>query len=444
MPNILVIGGGAREQAIVNTLMRSPQKPTIFCCASNTNPGIVHWVKEYWLGNICEVDVIAKIASRWQIDLAIVGPEAPLEKGMADALWQYNIPTIGPKKILAQLESSKSFTRNLLQRHQIAGSPEYRVFANGDVLTAAKQFLQQLGEGNYVVKADGLMSGKGVKVAGDHLASLEEAYQFCEELYSHGSAFVIEEKLIGQEFSLLCFCDGTTLVSMPLVQDHKRAFVDDEGPNTGGMGSYSDANHSLPFLTSEDIQAAQAINKAVMKALTKEHPEKFIGILYGSFMATKEGVRLIEYNARFGDPEAMNVLAILETDLLTIFQAMVNGNLSAKLVRFANLATVCKYIVPIGYPDQPQKNFLIDVTQIENPQQLYFSGVDLRDEKLYATGSRAVAVVGIAQSIFAAEEMAEKEVGRVIGALIHRPDIGTKKLVNKRIKIMRELRQCVN
>jgi phosphoribosylamine--glycine ligase len=440
MPNILIIGSGAREHAIAKALHRSPQTPNIFCCATSTNPGIKVLTQNYWIGNINQIEDIVKLAKDWEIDIAIIGPEAPLEKGLADALWKNNIPTIGPKKILAQLETSKSFTRDLLKKYHVAGAPVYQTFRE---MNGVKEFLHQLGEGNYVIKANGLMGGKGVKVAGDHLHSIAEALLFCEELQVLGQTFVIEEKFIGQEFSLLCFCDGKNLIPMPAVQDHKRAFVNDEGPNTGGMGSYSDANHRLPFLTAEDIQAAQEINIEVVNALTKECGEKYIGILYGSFMATKHGVKLIEYNARFGDPEAMNVLAILESDFVAICQAMVSGALKNTEAVFAPLATVCKYAVPHGYPDKPEKNFEVDISRVKHPENIYFAAVDKRDGKLIATGSRTVAVVGVAKTIAEAEKIAELEIQQIQGRLFHREDIGTEKLIRRRVEQMQELRRCV-
>lgn len=435
---ILIIGSGAREHAIAKALNRSPQKPEIFCCGTSSNPGIHHLANKYWVGDIGDVEEVVKLALNWQIDFAIIGPEAPLEKGLADILWDNKIPTIGPKKKLAQIETSKAFTRELLKKYQIPGSPIYRSFHD---VEGVRTFLEELGEGNYVIKANGLMGGKGVKVAGDHLHSIDQAYLFCQELQQLGQSFVIEEKVIGQEFSLLYFCDGYSLIAMPIVQDHKRAFVNDEGPNTGGMGSYSDANHSLPFLTEKDLEKAQHINEAMLSALTAEYREKYIGIVYSSFMATKDGIRLIEYNARFGDPEAMNVLAVLESDFVAICEAMLTGRLSASLIHFANLATVCKYAVPEGYPEQPIKDSIIDISHVIHPEQLYYAAVDERAGKLYATGSRAVAVVGIANTITAAEKIAEEEICRIRGKLFHRTDIGTDALIQRRIEQMRELRQ---
>ena len=436
---ILIVGSGAREHAIAKALHRSSHHPAIFCCATTHNPGIQQLTTGYWVGDICQIDQIVNVAFAWEIDIAIIGPEAPLEKGLADALWKNSVAVIGPKKKLAQIETSKAFARDLLKKYQIPGSPRYRVFHE---LTGVKEFLNELGEDHYVVKANGLMSGKGVKVAGDHLHSLQEAYAFCEELYEKKQSFVIEEKCVGQEFSLLYFCDGNLLIPMPVVQDHKRAFINDEGPNTGGMGSYSDADHRLPFLTKKEWEGEKKMKEGVLSALTAEYREKYIGILYSSFMATKDGVRLIEYNARFGDPEAMNCLAILESDFVDLCEALVLGRLSSVPVRFANLATVCKYAVPEGYPDHPIKNTAIDVSSVKNKEQLYFSAVDIEGGQLIATGSRAVAVVGVADTIVEAEKIAEAEIKRIKGKLFHRPDIGTAELIQRRIEQMQELRKC--
>lgn len=438
--NILIIGSGAREHAIARALSRSQKQPSLFCFGSSHNPGIQDLTADYWIGNICDIDKIVSIAAKRKIDFAIVGPEAPLEQGLADALWDLNIPVIGPRRQLARIETSKSFTRDLLKKYAIPGAPVYQSFQD---MTGVRSFLEKLGEGNYVIKADGLMGGKGVKVAGDHLHSIQEAYQFCEELHAQQLKFVIEEKFIGQEFSLMCFCDGETLVSMPLVQDHKRAFVNDQGPNTGGMGSYSDANHRLPFVTMDDIAEAHRINAAVIQSLMQECQEKYIGILYGSFMVTKAGVRLIEYNARFGDPEVMNVLSILESDFVEVCQAMIAGDLSKENVRFANLATVCKYAVPDGYPDKPIKNAEISISNIRHPEHLYLGSVDMQQGKLMAMGSRTVAVIGVGASIVEAEQLAESEIQRIEGPLFHRNDIGTNELIQRRVKQMAELRRCV-
>jgi phosphoribosylamine--glycine ligase len=435
--NILIVGSGAREHIIAKTLKRSSTPCQLFCCGTSLNPGLKQITTQYASADITDVPAVLKLALQWQINLAIIGPEAPLEQGLADALTQHHILTVGPKKQLAQLESSKGFTRDLLAKHRIPGSPKYRYFEN---VTGVNDFLHELGEGNYVVKADGLMSGKGVKVAGDHLHSIQEALQFCEQLQARGLTFVIEEKLIGQEFSLHSFCDGKQIIPMPLVQDHKRAFVGDKGPNTGGMGSYSDTNHRLPFLSTQDYDQALRINEAVMMALQKDCGESYRGILYGSFMATRDGVYLIEYNTRFGDPEALNLLSLLDSDFVALCYSLANGSLDAKQVRFKPLATVCKYAVPLGYPDSPISNTPFHIDKVINKEQLYYAGVNEENGVLTATGSRTVAVVGIAPSIAEAESLAEAEINRIEGALFHREDIGKAALIHQRITQMDTLR----
>ena len=437
---ILIVGSGAREHAIARAFARSASKPALFCYGTSNNPGIQSLTQDYYLDDSYCVDSILQQARQWDIDLAFIGPEAPLELGVVDALEAEGIATVGPKKIVAQLETSKLFTRQLMEKYHIAGSIRYRAFSS---LLGVMDFLQALGPNHYVIKADGLMGGKGVKVAGDHLHSFEEAYQFCSDLIYQGRSFLIEEKLIGQEFSLLSFCDGAHLIPMPLVQDHKRAFVDDKGPNTGGMGSYSDANHSLPFLTREDVSTAKNINQAVIEALFMACGERYQGILYGSFMATREGIKLIEYNARFGDPEALNVLSILDSDFTALCQSLVTQSLQSAQVRFKPLATVCKYAVPLGYPDKPQLNIPLDVSSVKNPDELYFAAVNAIEGQLIATGSRALAVVGIAPTLNEAEKIAEEEINRIQGALFHREDIGTAQLINRRIQMMQEIREAM-
>jgi fusion protein PurCD len=301
------------------------------------------------------------------------------------------------------------------------------------------EFLNELGE-NYVVKYDGLAGGKGVKVSGDHLNSYDEALGYCQELVDKGGEFVIEEKFIGEEFSLMSFCDGDKLKHMPAVQDHKRAYEGDTGPNTGGMGTYSDADHSLPFLDDDDIAQAHEINMATAQALKDKFGEGYKGILYGGFMVTVNGVKLIEYNARFGDPEAMNVLPLLESDFIEICRGITDGTLDKVDVRFKNKATVCKYAVPEGYPDNPVKGEPIDVSEIKNPDGLFYASVELKGGRFIEAGSRTVAVVAISDTISDAEKIAEKDVSSVTGPLFHRTDVGTDAVIQKRIDHMEEIK----
>ena len=434
--NILLIGSGAREHAIARALERSPKKKRINCLASSVNPGLIKLCSEIKIGNINDPKSVSRYAKERSIGLAIIGPENPLANGVADALWDEGVKVVGPKKELAQIETSKSFTRDLLVEYKIPGCPNYRTFSS---MNGVVSFLNELGE-NYVVKYDGLAGGKGVRVAGDHLHSQDDALSYCQELVSRGDEFVIEEKLIGQEFSLMSFCDGNTLKHMPAVQDHKRAYEGDTGPNTGGMGTYSDTNHSLPFLNDNDIAKARDINTSTVRALKDKFGAGYKGVLYGGFIATAKGIKLIEYNARFGDPEAMNVLPLLESDFVEICNGVASGTLENVDVKFQHKATVCKYAVPEGYPDSPTKGSPIDVSSIENPDSLFYASVDIQNGQLVEAGSRTVAVVGIADSISEAEVIAEKEISSVTGPLFHRTDIGTDAVVQKRVHHMNSLR----
>ena len=433
---ILLIGSGAREHAIARALDRSSQNKSIYCLASNMNPGIAELCVEITIDNFNDPELVSSYASKIGATLTIIGPENPLAEGVADALWNNGVKVVGPKKTLAQIETSKSFTRDLLTEYNIPACPKYKTFL---ALDGVVEFLSNLEE-DYVIKYDGLAGGKGVKVAGDHLNSHEEALAYCRELVDRGGKFVIEEKLIGQEFSLMSFCDGETLKHMPAVQDHKRAYEGDIGPNTGGMGTYSDADHSLPFLTDENIIQAHEINNATAKALKDKFGDGYKGILYGGFMTTADGVKLIEYNARLGDPEAMNVLSLLESDFIAICQGIVDETLDKVDVQFAEQATVCKYAVPKGYPDNPIKGEPIDISNIENLERLFYASVDFKDGQLVESGSRTVAVVGMANTISKAEKIAEKEISAVEGPLFHRNDIGTDELVQKRVQHMESLR----
>ena len=432
MVKILVIGSGAREHAIIKSFLRSKKKKKIYCLASNNNPGISSISDELKINNIDDPKIVQAYAKKHEIDFAIIGPENPLASGIADSLWKMNVGVVGPKKDLAQIETSKSFTRNLLVESKIPGCPKFKTFES---MNGVKEFLTLLGD-NYVVKYDGLAGGKGVKVAGDHLHSHDEALIYCEELIKKGGHFLIERKLLGEEFSLMSFCDGENLSHMPAVQDHKRAYEGDTGPNTGGMGTYSDSDHKLPFLEDNHIKLAQRINEQTAKALKQKFGEGYKGILYGGFIATNAGVQLIEYNARFGDPEAMNVLSILETDLIDICKAIISGSLNDLDIIFKNLATVCKYAVPDGYPDNPIKGNQIDVSKIKDNDILFHASVELKDGKLIQMGSRAVAVIGHGESIWEAEQIAEKNISKVQGPLFHRKDIGTTELIQKKINHM--------
>jgi phosphoribosylamine--glycine ligase len=434
---VLMVGSGAREHAIAVALARSVQGPELVCFSGVVNPGIAALCTAYGVGSMTDPAAVAAFAREQGATLAVVGPEAPLAAGVADALWAEGVPVVGPTQSLARVESSKAFTRELLARYGIEGNPFFQRFTS---MAGVAEVLAGLPM-RHVIKDDGLAGGKGGKVCGDHLLSLAESLAFCEELVGLGHPFVVEEKLEGEEFSLLSFCDGTTLRHMPAVQDHKRAFVGDTGPNTGGMGTYTAADHGLPFLTAEDVAAARAMNERVVAALAEECGAPYKGVLYGGFMATRDGVKLIEYNARFGDPECLNLLTLLETDFLAVCRAMVEGTLAGLPVTFAARASVCKYVVPEGYPDAPRKGDVVVLPgTLPEDVAVFLSAVDVRDGALVATGSRTVAVVAMGESIAAAEVVCERVVRKIPGRFFHREDIGTEAALARRVEHMRAVR----
>ncbi|MHB8829848.1 MAG: phosphoribosylamine--glycine ligase [Syntrophales bacterium] len=440
MTRVLLVGNGAREHALAEAIMRSQHDPRLYSFMKTNNPGIASLSEAVRLGRYSDPQAITAFALESKADFAFVGPEEPLSNGVVDALAAQGIFAVGPTRSLARLETSKSFTRNLLEKYGIAGNPRFRNFTTMDGIP---EFLDELDE--IVIKPDGLTGGKGVLVQGDHFQEKAEAISFCREILMAHPGVTIEEKLEGEEFSLQCLCDGWTVVATPPVQDHKRRFVGDRGPNTGGMGSYSGADHLLPFLTADAVAAGLAITRKVAEALRIETGVPYKGVLYGGFMTTRAGVRLIEYNARFGDPEAMNILPLLETDFIELCRAIIAGRLDSLDVKFAGKATVCKYVVPQSYGlaeggvGDGSLSSRIEIGDTGGAR-LYYSSVDKRPDGLYMTSSRAIGVVGVAADIAAAEKIAEEAVGAIRGPVDHRPDIGGSELLQKRIDHMKRLK----
>jgi len=354
---ILLIGNGAREHAIAEAFRRN-KNAKLFSYLKAKNLGIVSLSDGFETGSYSDLEKIKSYAQKIKPDFAFIGPEDPLNNGVVDLLNSIGISSVGPTKKLAQLETSKSFTRNILKKYKIKGNAKFGSFSKNSIKDA-KKFLDSIGK--CVVKPDGLTGGKGVKVQGDHFQTKKEALDYCNEVLHSHSSVIVEEKFEGEEFSLQCLTDGKTVVATPPVQDHKRAYADDKGPNTGGMGSYSCENSLLPFLTKKDVEEGLEITQKVAEALHKETGEYYRGVMYAGFIVTKDGVKLLEYNARFGDPETMNILPIMETDFVDVCKAIINQDLNKIKIKFQNKATVCKYVVPEGYPDNPVRNEKISI-----------------------------------------------------------------------------------
>lgn len=426
---VLVVGGGGREHAIARALSCN-RDTEIYSVMARRNPGIARISREVLLEKETRIDEITGFVRSRAIGMAIIGPEAPLQAGIVDRLEAEGIPCVGPTRAAARLETDKAFCRNMMEAHGIAGCPRYRVFRKpGDAI----EFLRSH-DGDLAIKPIGLTGGKGVRIMGEHVDRKGAA----DYIRTLGGDVVLEERLIGEEFTLQAFVDGTHLVPMPLVQDHKRAYEGDQGPNTGGMGSYSMPDHGLPFVTGADRDKALAIMRSAVAAM-EEMGNPYRGILYGQFMNTAEGPMVIEFNARFGDPEAMNVLSLLVSDFSSLLERIVEGTLSPSLVEFARQASVCKYLVPEGYPDAPIAGQPVDLGEY-NPALLYYSNVEEREGMLYTETSRTLAFVGIGETLATAERSAEAAASGVKGRVRHRKDIGTEALLQKRCDHMKELR----
>jgi len=436
---VLAVGGGAREHAIAQALKRDGAK--LYACMKNKNPGIARLSEEFALVSETDVGSVLNYAKMRGVELAVIGPEAPLEAGLADALREAGIPVVGPSKSAARLETSKEFMRKLMEKHKLPGAIRFLASSSIDEING---WLDANGE-RVVVKPSGLTGGKGAKIFGEHLFTMAEVKDYCSEILGgktdSSRTVVLEEKLEGEEFTIQTFCDGKTIIPTPAVQDHKRALEGDVGPNTGGMGSYTDSNHLLPFITRGDYDQALDIVKKLNGAMRSEGLD-YRGIIYGQFMLTKDGPKIVEFNARFGDPEAMNVLTILCDSFLEVAEGIATGTLS-KGCHFSQVATVCKYVVPEGYGTKPLSGQRIEVDEESIRRagaSLYYAAVNETEEGIFTTTSRSIGIVGTGDSIEEAERICESAVSHVKGRVFVRHDIGKQELIKKRMDHMKRLR----
>ncbi|WP_135302573.1 phosphoribosylamine--glycine ligase [Haloarcula amylovorans] len=424
---VLLVGGGGREHAVARALADSDAD--LYACAGNKNPGIVALAEGFETLDTTNPKAVTTYAREVDATLAVVGPEAPLAAGVADALDDEDIYAFGPQEQEARIETDKAFQRRFMREHDIPGCPDFETFED---MEAACDYIDEY-DGDLAVKPAGLTGGKGVRVIGDQCTA-EGAKEYLRD--SDYDRVVLEERLVGEEFTVQAFVANGDLRVTPAVQDHKRAYEGDEGPNTGGMGSYSDSTLELPFMTEDDYGDAVDVLKATVEALSG-----YKGVLYGQFMLTETGPRVVEFNARFGDPEAMNTLPVLNTDFLDVLTAA-RDDVSLPQLSFRPKATVCKYAVPDGYPTDPEAGAKVTIDEDNAGEAiLYYASVDQRDDGIYTTTSRSYAVVGVADSITDAEEIAEGALERAgTEGLRVRHDIGKPDLVQQRIDHMAEIR----
>jgi phosphoribosylamine--glycine ligase len=421
----LLVGGGAREHAIGWALVKNPGV-RLFTAALNHNPGLYRISGGYLQTPETDVPGIVAWARQQEIDLAVMGMESPLEAGMVDELEAEGIPTVGPRRSAARIETSKSYMRGLMQRHDIAAQAEYHYFTDAGM---AAEFLRGTSE-DYALKPDGLTGGTGVRIMGEHFSSRDDAVEYARRVLSEriggDGGLVIEELLAGHEFTLQCFVDGTTLRPMPMARDYKRAYDGDKGPNTGSMGSYSIAGGLLPYVGQTQRDEALAVLRAIAAAMQSEG-DPYRGIMYGQFMLTAGGIRLIEINARFGDPEALNVLSLLDSDFYEICRAMVEGRLAEADVRFKDAATVCVYVTPRGYGENPEAGteLRIDEAAIAALGVIpFYAKVDEVDGRILTTRSRAIGLLGLADTVGEARQHVGAALKAISGPFHARSDIG--------------------
>lgn len=424
---VLLVGGGGREHAIARGLADSDC--SLYAAAGNRNPGIARLADGFETLETTNPQAVTTYAESVDATLAVVGPESPLEAGVADALDDAGVYAFGPRAEEARIETDKGFQRRFMERNDIPGLPDFEEFTDSE---AACEYIDEY-DGDLVVKPAGLTGGKGVRVIGDQVTA-EEAKAYIRE--SDYDRLVLEERLVGEEFTVQALVANDDVRVTPAVQDHKRAYEGDEGPNTGGMGSYSDATLELPFMDRADYMKAVDILEATVDAL-----DGYKGVLYGQFMLTAEGVTVVEFNARFGDPEAMNTLPVMDTDLLDVLVAARDGE-SLPQLQFQSGATVCKYAVPDGYPTDPAAGAKVQIDpESAGAARLFYASVDEREDGIYTTTSRSFAVVGVANSITDAEAITTDALERAgTEGLRVRWDIGKPDLVQSRIDHIAELR----
>lgn len=397
--NVLVLGSGGREHALAWAIAKSPRLDSLFVAPGNGGTATI--AKNVPL-DMNDAGAVIGFARSENIDLVVVGPEAPLVVGVADAIRAAGIAVFGPGAQGARLEGSKSFSKEFMLAHGLP-TARYKKCTSQD---EAMDYLHEVGA-PIVVKADGLAAGKGVVVAED-MEEAEEAVRDCfaGDFGEAGSVVVIEEMLEGPECSMLAFLSEGKALAMPCAQDHKRAFDGDLGPNTGGMGVYS----PVPCVTPELEAAMQEIMQNAAAATAKEFDDAYTGVLYGGFMLTAEGPKLLEFNARFGDPETQVIMPRLESDALEAFYMVATGKLDALDLRWTDQVAVCVVLASDGYPGSYEKGKVI--LGIEEAEELdgvtvFHAGTAFnQDDELVTNGGRVLNVVALADTFEDARELA--------------------------------------
>ncbi len=415
---VLIVGGGGREHAIGRKVAESPLLTKLYIAPGN--PGMGDIAQMTPIG-VEETDKLVAFVKEKGIDMVLIGPEAPLILGLADALSLLHIPVLGPSAAAAQIEGSKAFSKDLMKKYAIP-TGAYEVF---DQAQPALDYLDHCPL-PIVVKADGLAAGKGVIIAEDMETAKQAVRDIMEEKVfgAAGNRVVIEEFLEGEELSLLAFTDGKTVVPMLPSQDHKRIFDNDLGPNTGGMGAYAPAPVGSAAVIEE---ALRRVLEPAVKGM-EEEGRPYRGILYAGLMVGKDGVKVLEFNARFGDPETQAVLPLLDTDLLEIVLAIHRGELDKIKIEWLPKAAVCVVMAAAGYPGTPKKGDAIMGLDEELPDTMVFHSGTRQKEGIYETnGGRVLGITALGDTLRQAVDLAYRRVKTIdFTGKQYRSDIGAK------------------
>ncbi len=389
---VLVVGSGGREHAIVWALSKSPRVTELYCAPGNA--GIAAMATCVPVG-ATDVETMVSWAVEHQMDFVVVAPDDPLALGMVDALEAAGIPAFGPRKDAAVIEASKAFSKELMRKYHIP-TAKYATFTDMDQAIA---YIHEQGA-PIVVKADGLALGKGVTVAATEEEAVEavRAMMADNKFGASGSTVVIEECMTGPEVTVLCFADGEHISPMPSSQDHKRAYDGNQGPNTGGMGAITPAPCYTPEIAQRCVKEIFEPTMAAMKA----EGRPFQGVLYFGLMLTAEGPKVVEYNARFGDPECQALLMRLDTDLMDIFEACVKGTLDQVDIRWKREAACCLVLASGGYPLSYEKGKVIEGLDQVADAVVFHAGTAEKDGRIVTNGGRVLGVTALGEDLEAA------------------------------------------
>ncbi|MCQ2505804.1 MAG: phosphoribosylamine--glycine ligase [Lachnospiraceae bacterium] len=416
---VLVVGGGGREHAIAWKLSKSSKVGKIYCAPGNA--GTAAFCENVAIG-VNDFDALTEFACKENIDFVVIGPDDPLAAGIVDAFNAKGIKTFGPDKKAAILEASKAFSKDLMKKYNIP-TADYEVFTEA---SKAIEYLNNYNSFPVVLKADGLALGKGVLICKTREEALEGVNQIMvdKQFGLAGSKLVIEEFMTGREVSVLTFVDGENYLVMSSAQDHKRAKDNDEGLNTGGMGTFSPS----PFYTKEiDEFCRKEIFDRTVKAM-KAEGRTFKGVIFYGLMLTEKGPKVLEFNARFGDPETQSVLPRMKSDLFEMMEACVDGTLGEKTLEFEDNAAVTVVAASGGYPEAYAKGYEIsglDSANEYNGEHIFHAGTKLSDGKTVTSGGRVLGVTAVANSLVEAREAAYKAIEKVdFKDMFYRHDIG--------------------